>query len=385
MSARVQHRNRRLAFEQLERRQLLHGGSADFLADWNPDELSQLDDPPSLVLHIDGVRPGSDFDGLREDGDGLSQVEINWLRTEDYWQNQAEFGQNWDDQGDEDASDVDGAGGEVDQDRDGDTGSNPLVVSTDQDIDEPVAKSLPEDAATGEGENKEAVSEPEGVPAHQDSVSPMPATSVIVQPLGMSDGDASEPFAPSSSPLDEKVEPEPVSTNDAGLAATATLVRDRSNHREEQIVMATDQPLEPRALATGAVPDPSNSTTASSLPSALNRNHDPRLGVQVRSMATGLVGNFVPGTDFLLAAGSPDGFAAIDAAMNELLQDLDEFRTDANAVFESTPISTWVLSATAGLIAAELIRRRRRRALSDIVDDQWAVWMYPECTGFSGT
>ncbi|MHB8972494.1 MAG: LEPR-XLL domain-containing protein [Pirellulaceae bacterium] len=392
MAIRSRGDKRRFAFEQLEDRRLLSADPIAFQPDFNFDALDHAIDVRLIVL-LEAVAVGAEnkFETQNEAGSAYSLTGFNSNRIDDQPVGNSDFGQDGDDQDSErDAVDHQVTGFDQNQNDDADTDQadiSPSGGSTGNGMGELVGKSLSENAATGEGERSVDPSDQAVESADRNSDKPVSADSLTAPPLDPSEHNSSATLA---APTADRGETAHVASGDD--ARSDLMAAEISDQSRPSGFLPDAMPQEgPESHISTAEESPQQrlTSTSSALPPRTEQTHDEQMLEAVCSLLTGMVGKIVPATGSLVTAGLSPDVAALDAAMNQLLEDLQGLHSDAAALIENVPVSAWALSATVGLIAAEIIRRRRRnlvsRTLRDNIDDQLTVWMYPECSGLSGT
>lgn len=78
---------------------------------------------------------------------------------------------------------------------------------------------------------------------------------------------------------------------------------------------------------------------------------------------------------------------ASDLAMHQLLNDLDDLRSEATLMWDDSQVAKLSLPIAVAMIAAEIARRRFRHRVTppyESTDEHLALWMYPECSGLAG-
>ncbi|QDV85712.1 hypothetical protein [Planctomycetes bacterium TBK1r] len=102
-----------------------------------------------------------------------------------------------------------------------------------------------------------------------------------------------------------------------------------------------------------------------------------------KGFATDLVARVFRGGSLAMAS-LPTDFEAIDRVMNQLLDEIvADGGGDGVEVFKAN-LATVAMSATIGVIAVELVRRRGKLMRRDGADDDALVWMFPEISGLPG-
>ncbi len=358
-------RKRRLAVEQLEDRCLLNADSVPFEQQADIDDLILVVDVRTVVIFPSSAATArSESTGQHDVVQGRYEL----------------------------VSEISAVGYRltvIEQDYDGE--DDPSSRSTDNDVDEIADKSPSNTASAGEGEGTGKSSKQEVATSVGNSTNLVPPARVLTIPVVTQKPDGSAMLSPTTTAVPSAAADS--ASLDAVRNAIAVLPHDEQYTPPK--AMPDDLTDAEADLSIPAADDVSqqhlSAATLELQPVTDQTNHEQQSTTD-RASVTGIVSHIVPQAGALVTAsltGSLTGdYAAIDIAMTQLLDDLEVLRSKTSTIIESLPISAWALSATAGVIAAEIIRRQRRdaesRSAQHLLDAQVALWMYPECSGLPG-
>ncbi len=102
-----------------------------------------------------------------------------------------------------------------------------------------------------------------------------------------------------------------------------------------------------------------------------------------QGFAAGLVDRVFRGGSLAIAS-LPTDFEAIDRVMNQLLDEIVAVGKGNGVVISRANLATVGMSATIGVIAVELVRRRGKLMRRDGAEEDALVWMFPEVSGLPG-
>ncbi len=180
----------------------------------------------------------------------------------------------------------------------------------------------------------------------------------------------------------------PVAITSADLAPPTTSVTPTDDAELEDSA-AIEFPLAESAIESAPDQDLPQPDAVMVEPAALDKQTTESVESEspVQQLVTNLAERLLPSEGRLSIASLSADFAEIDSAMTQLFDELDSLGDEVAMPFTTLTWADVTYTAAVGLIALEVIRRRKRRGYhvfhDGFTDDDAVVWMFPEFSGVS--